>query len=172
MLQDILPMINVLLITTGSPVPKWKLIYYILEFYFLILFDQQIIHLFYKYWLRIPTGQTLWLGITTSISVRHLSGQVSSLAQSCLTHCDPMDCSMPGVPVHHQLLEFTQTHIHRVSDAVQPSHLLLFPSSLAFNLSQHQCLFQWVSSSHQVAKVLELQLQHQSFQWIFRTNFL
>ena len=157
MLQDILPMINVLLITTGSPVPKWKLIFYILEFYFLILFDQQIIHLFYKYWLRIPTGQTLWLGITTSISVRHLSGQVSSLAQSCLTHCDPMDCSMPGVPVHHQLPELAQTHVHRINDAIQPSHPLPSPSPPASNLSQHHGLFQWVSSLHQLTKVVELQ---------------
>ena len=83
-----------------------------------------------------------------------------------------MDCSIPGHTVHHQLLEFTQTHVHRVSDAIQPSHPLSAPSTPAFNLSQHQGLFKWVSSSHQVAKVLELQLQHQSFKWIFRTDFL
>ena len=76
-----------------------------------------------------------------------------------------MDCSTPGPPVHHQLPEFTETHVHRVSDAIQPSHPLLSPSPPALNLSQHQGLFQWVSSSHQVAKVLEFQLQHQSFQW-------
>ena len=75
-----------------------------------------------------------------------------------------MDCSTPGFPVHHQLLELAQTHVHRVGDAIQPSHPLSFPSPPAFNLSQHQGLFQWVSSSHQVAKVLEFQLQHQSFQ--------
>ena len=77
------------------------------------------------------------------------------------------------IPVHHQLLELTQTHVHQVSDAIQPSHPLSSPSP-AFNLSQHQGMsqFQWVSSSHQVAKVLEFQLQHQSFQWIFRTGFL
>ena len=75
-----------------------------------------------------------------------------------------MDCSMPGFPVYHQLLELTQTHVHQVSDAIQPSHPLSSPSSPTFNLSQHQGLFQGVSSSHQVAKVLELQLQHQSFQ--------
>ena len=95
--------------------------------------------------------------------------QFSSVAQSCLTLCDPMDCSTPGLPVHHQLLEFTQTHVHWVSDAIQPSHLLLSLSPPAFNLSQYQGLFKWVSSSHQVAKVLEFQLQHQSFQWTFRT---
>ena len=77
-----------------------------------------------------------------------------------------------GFPVHHQLLEFTQTHIHWVSDAIQPAHPLSSPSCSAFDLSQHQGLFQWVSSLHQVAKVLELQLQHQSFQWIFMTYFL
>ena len=91
----------------------------------------------------------------------------SSVAQTCLTPCDPMDCSMPGLPVHHQLQEFIQTHVHWVSDAIQPSHPLSSPSPPAFNFSQHQGLFQWVSSLHQVAKVLQFQLQHQSFQWIF-----
>ena len=76
-----------------------------------------------------------------------------------------MDCSMPGLPIHQQLLEFTQTHVHWVGDAIQPSHPLSFPSPPALNLSQHQGLFQWVSYSHQVAKVLEFQFQHQSFQW-------
>ena len=85
--------------------------------------------------------------------------------------CDPMDCSMPDFPVNHQLPELAQTHVHRVNDAIQPSHPLLSPSP-AFNLSQHQGLFQWVSSSHQVAKVLELQFQHQFFRWILRTDFL
>ena len=75
-----------------------------------------------------------------------------------------MNRSMPGLPVHHQLLEFTQTHVHRVSDAIQPSHPLLSPSPPAPNTSQQQCLFQLVNSSHQVAKVLEFQPQHQSFQ--------
>ena len=75
-------------------------------------------------------------------------------------------------PIHHQLPEFTQTHVHWVGDAIQPSHPLSSPSPPAFNQSQHQGLFKWVSSSHQVAKVLEFQLQHQSFQWIFRTDFL
>ena len=82
-----------------------------------------------------------------------------------------MNCSMLGFPVHRQLPELTQTHIHSVGDAVQPSHPLPSPSPPAFNLSQHQGLFQRVSSSYQVAKVLEFQLQHQSFQWIFRTSF-
>ena len=98
--------------------------------------------------------------------------QFSSVAQSCPTLCDPMDCSTQALPVHHQLPESTQTHVHWVSDAIQPSHPLSYPSPPAFNLSQHQGLFQWVSSSHQVAKVLEFQLQHQSFQWTPRTDLL
>ena len=94
------------------------------------------------------------------------------VTKSCLTLCDPVDCSIPGFPVHHHLLELAQTHVHRVGDAIQPAHLLSSPSPPAFNLSQHQGLFQQVNSSHQMAKVLEFQLQHQSFQWIFRTDFL
>ena len=100
------------------------------------------------------------------------SDQIRSIAQSYPTLCNPMNRSTPGLPVHHQLPEFTQTHVHRVSDAIQPSHPLSSPSPPTLNLSQHQGLFQWVSCSHQVAKVLESQLQHQSFQWIFRTDFL
>ena len=98
--------------------------------------------------------------------------QFSSVIQACLTLCDPMDWSTPGLPVHHQLPEFTQTRVHWVSDAIQPSPPLSYPSTPAFNLSQHHGVFKWVSSSHQVAKVLEFQLHHQSFQWIFRTDFL
>ena len=97
---------------------------------------------------------------------------VSSVTHLCLTLCDPMDCSTPGFPVHHQLPEPIQTHVHRIGDAIQPSHPLLSPSTPTFNLSQHQGLSQWVSSLHQVAKALEFQLQHQSFQWTFRTDFL
>ena len=98
------------------------------------------------------------------------SQSVSSVAQSCPTLCDPMNRSPPGLPVHHQLPEFIQTLVHWVSDAIKPSHPLLSPSPPALNLSQHQDLFQWVNSSHQVAKVLEFQLQHQSFQWTPRTD--
>ena len=100
-----------------------------------------------------------------------MSVQFSSVAQSCLTLCDPMNRSPPGLPVHRQLLEFTQTHVHWVGDAIQPSHPLSSPSP-CFNLSNHQGLFKWVSSLHQVAKLLECQLQYQSFRWIFRTDFL
>ena len=98
--------------------------------------------------------------------------QFSSIAQSCLILCNPMDCSTPGFPIRHQLPELTQTHVHGVGDAIRPSHPLSSPSPPAFNLSQHQGLFQWVGSSHHVAKVLEPQLQHQSFQQIFRDDFL
>ena len=98
--------------------------------------------------------------------------QFSSATKSCLTLCNPMNCSTPGLPVHHQLLESTQTYVHWVSDAIQPSRPLSSRSPPALNLSQHQGLFQWVNSSHQVAKVLEFQLQHQSFQWTPRTDLL
>ena len=101
-----------------------------------------------------------------SISLSSMSvSPYSSVAQSCLTLCNPMNRSTPSLPVHNQLLEFTQTHVHRVGDAIQPSHPLL-SASPAPNPSQHQGLFQWVSSSYQVAKLLVFQLQHQFFQWI------
>ena len=100
------------------------------------------------------------------------SVQFSSVAQSCPTLCDPMNRSTPGLPVHHQLPEFTQTHVHRVSDAIQPSHPLSSPSPPAPNPSQHQSLFQWVRSSHEVAKVLEFQLQHHCLQRNPRADLL
>ena len=99
------------------------------------------------------------------------SFQFSSVTQSCPTLWSPMDCSMPGFLVIYQLLELAQTHVHQVGDAIQSSHPLLSPSP-TFNLSQHQGLFQCISSSHQVAKLLEFPFQHQSFQWIFTTDFL
>ena len=111
-------------------------------------------------------------GFSASLDMRRCKDQFSSVAQSCWTPWDPMDHSTPGLPVYHQLPEFTQTHVHWVSDAIQPSHPLSSPSPPAFNLSQHQGLFKWVNSSHQVAKRLEFQLQHQSFQWTFRTDLL
>ena len=98
--------------------------------------------------------------------------QFSSVTQLCLTLHDPLDCSMPGLLVHHQLPEFTQTHVHWVGEANSPSHPLPSPSPPAFNLSHHQGLLKWLSSLHQVAKVLEFQLQHQSYQWTFRIDFL
>ena len=92
--------------------------------------------------------------------------------KSCPTLCDPMNDSTPGFPVLHYLPELTQTHFHWVGDAIQPSHPLSSISLPALNLSQHQGLLQWVNPLHQVAKILELQLQHQSFQWILRADFL
>ena len=117
--------------------------------------------------LRIPS---LVFSCAQNCKFHKVSQSVSPVAQSCPTLCDPMDCSTPGLPIRHQLLELAQTHVHRVSDAIQPSHPLSSPSPPAFSLSQHQGLFKWVSSLHQVAKVLEL--QHQSFQGIFRIDFL
>ena len=96
--------------------------------------------------------------------------QFSSADQPCPTLCDPMNRSTPGLPVHHQLPEFIQTQVHRVGDVIQPSHPLSSPSPPVPNPSQHQGLFQWVNSSHEVAKVLEFQFQHQSFQWTPRTD--
>ena len=95
-----------------------------------------------------------------------------SVTKACPTLCDPVDCSTPGSPVLHYFPEFAQTHVHWVGNAIQTSHSLLSTSPPALNLSQHQGLFQWVGFLHQVAKVLELQLQHQSFLWIFRVDFL
>ena len=98
--------------------------------------------------------------------------QVSSVTPSWPTLCDPMDCSTPGLPFHHQLPELTQTHVHWVGEAIQPSRSLSYPSPPTFTLSQHQGLFKWVSSLHQVGKVLEFQLQHQSFRWIFFSGLI
>ena len=120
----------------------------------------------------LPSRQGLYgLSDLNTWGKSHLRAQFSSVPQLCLTLCDCMDCSTPGLPVH-QLPELAQTHVHWVGDAIQPSHSLSSPSPPAFNLSQYQGLFQWVSSSHQLAKELEFQLQHQSFQRIFRTDFL
>jgi len=98
--------------------------------------------------------------------------QIRSVTQSCPTICDPINRSRPGLPVHHQHPEFTQTHVHRVGDAIQKSHPLSYPSPLVPNPSQHQSLFQWVNSPHEVAKVLEFQLQHHSFQRNPRADLL
>ena len=122
-------------------------------------------YLLYIYVFKFVKGQ--WMCIQPQL-VQYSSVQLLSRVQ----FYNPMDCSTPVLLVHRQLPKLTQTHVHWVSDAIQPSHTLVSPSPLAFNLSQHQGLFQWVSSLHQVAKVLEFQLQYQSFQWIFRTDLL
>ena len=110
--------------------------------------------------------------VNTLCNLSATYSSVRSVAQSCPTLCDPMNCSTPGLPVHHQHPEFTQTHVHWVHDAIQPSHPLPSPSPPAPNPSQHQSLFQWVNSSHEVAKGLEFQLQHHSFQRTPRTDLL
>ena len=112
---------------------------------------------------KIPNSKN-WVSSLSDTVLQFSSVQFSSVSQMCPTLCDPMNRSTPGLPVHHHLPEFTQTHVHRVSDATQPSHPLSSPSPPAPNPSQHQSLFQWVNSSHEVAKVLEFQLQHHSFQ--------
>ena len=106
------------------------------------------------------------------MNVLSVSHQFNSVAESRLTFCDPMGCSTPGLLVHHQLLKFTQTHAHRISDVIQPSHPLSTPSPPAPNPSQHQSLFQWVNSLHEVAEVLEFQLEHHSFQRNPRADLL
>ena len=125
----------------------------------------------YSPWGREELNMTERLSILI-VQRNKLRFQFSSVAQSCPTLCNPMDWSTPGFPVHHQLPELTQTHVHQVGDAIQPSHPLSYLSPPAFNLSQHQGLFKWVNSLHEVAQVLEFQLQHQSFQWIFRIDLL
>ena len=93
-----------------------------------------------------------------------------SFSQSCLTLCHPMNCSMPGLPLSNHLPKFAQVHVHCIGDAIQPSHSLMPSSPSTLNLSKHQGLFQWVGCLHQMTKILELQLQHQSFQWTFRVH--
>ena len=115
-------------------------------------------YVYFIYLLKIFYWSMLLYHIVLVSAVQQSESVISSVAQLCPTLCDPMNHSMPGLPVQHQLLEFTQTCIHRVSDAIQPSHPLSSPSPPAPNPSQHQSLFQWVNSSHEVAKVLEFQL--------------
>ena len=122
----------------------------------------QLCPFFATLWTEAPLSvgfsrQEHWTGLPCPFPLR-MEVQFSSVAQSCPILCDSMNRSPPGLPVHHQLPEFTQTHVHRVSDAIQPSHLSSSRSPPAPNPSQHQSLFQWVNSSHEVAKVLELQL--------------
>ena len=113
---------------------------------------------------------TGWIEGFPTWTEKAVSQSVSSVTQSCLTLWDPMNCNRPGLPVHHQLPEFTQTHVHWVGDDIQLSHHLSSRSSPAPNHSQHQGLFQWVNTLCEVAEVLEFQLQHQSFQWTPRTD--
>ena len=152
----------------------WYRNYYCLQLYGLILRS------IYKLVLKFHMEEKIWKKSAEKLGVRglrqnsnnifplnwavgnaHCTAMLytfSSVAQLCPTLCDPMNCSTPGLPVHHQLPEFTQTHVHRVGDAIQPSHPLSSPSPPDPNPSQHQSLFQWVNSLHEVAKVLEFQL--------------
>ena len=127
-----------------------------------------LLHCWWECKLVQPLWRTVWRFLK-KLEVELPSFQFSSVTQSCPTLCDPMNCSTPGLPVHHQFPEFTQTHMHWVGDAIQPSHPLSSPSPPAPNPCQHQGLFQLVNSSHEVAKVLEFQPQHGSFQWTPRT---
>ena len=117
-----------------------------------------------------------WVGMMAELPCVHLqkgwgASYCCSVTKMYPTLCNPMDCSMPGCSVFHYQPEFAQIPVHQVGDAIKPSHLLPCPP-FAFNFSQHPSLFQWVSSSHQVVEVLDFQLQHQSFQWVFRIDFL
>ena len=150
--------------------PRFETIENLFEMNYFLYFKVKTIFLLFLLTLK-KMSYSLCRRCVSMSSENLLMDQFSSVAQSCLTLCNPRNRSTPGLLVHHQLLEFTQTHVHWVGDAIQPSHLLL-SSSPALNLSQLQGLFQWVSSSHEVAKVLEFRLQHQSFQWTPRTDLL
>ena len=134
--------------------------------YMRFLFISAFVCFFFFFLISIIQGLRKWIRCClflfyfwkSFVKLMFSSVQFSSVAQSCPTLCDLMNRSTPGLPVHHQLPEFTQTHVHRVSDAIQPSHPLSSPSPPAPSPSQHQSLFQWVNSSHEVAKVLEFQL--------------
>ena len=141
---------------SSSTFSKWKFVLFSGYFNVWKFFHQE-----FRYIKNSHRGRLLyvwnWLWLKSRWHLLwHDSVQFSSVDQSCPTLCDPMNCSTPGLPVHHQLPEFTQTHIHRVGDAIQPSHPLLSPFPPALNPSQHQGLFQWVNSLHEVAKVLEI----------------
>ena len=143
----------------------------------------------YHYWVviyvsKFSDGREVWermdlsicmaellCGPPETITILLISYQIRSVAQSCPTLCDPMNRTTPGLPVHHQLPEFTQTHLHRVSDAIQPPHPPSCPSPSAPNPSQHQSLFQWVNSLHEVAKVLEFQLLQYKIRSFKRERF-
>ena len=149
---------NLILLHVGIPFPQNNLLKRLLFLHWYSrllchrLIDHRCVHLFLG---SLLCSVDLWVHFYASTKLFLIT--ISSV-QSCPTLCDPMNHSIPGLPVHHQLPEFTQTHVHRISDAIQPSHPLSSPSPPAPNPSQHQSLFQWVNSSHEVAKVLEFQL--------------
>ena len=138
----------------------------------IMMLTEFVIYCLYYVDLNIPSMPTLLRVFNYKWMLQFSSVQFSPVAQSCPTLCSPMNCSRQGLPVHHQLPEFTQTYVYWIGDAIQPSHPLSSPFPPAPNPSQHQSLFQWVNSLHEVAKILEFQLQHQSFQWTPRTDLL
>ena len=150
--------------------PLWKIVWqFPTKLSILLKHDPAILLIcIFPKWLKMYMHTKICIGMF--ITVLHSVRSVQSLSH--VWFWDPMNRSMPGLPVHHRLPEFTQTHVHQVSDAIQPPHPLSSPSPPAPNPSQDQSLFQWVNSSHEVAKVLEFQLQHQSFQWTPRTDLL
>ena len=131
------------------------------------------VQLFISEWSLSEVSLTVWVFPKIQILYLFIKYQFSSVQSlSRVRLWDPMNRSTPGLPVHHKLPEFTQTHAHRVGDAIHPSHPLLSPPPPVPSASQHQDLFQWFNSSNEVAKVLEFQLQYQSFQWTPRTDLL
>ena len=152
--------------------PPWKLMMCKGVPRFILVITRDLILQTRQSYFTIYSQRKMLLGVWSRARWCDRENQFSSVAQSRPTLCDPMNHSTPGLPVHHQLPEFTQTHAHRVSDAIQASHPLSPPSPPAPSPSQHQGLLQWVSSSHQVAKELEFQPQHQSFQRTPRTDLL
>ena len=140
--------------------------------FFFLYFGDICYCFFFHYVLLIWDLHIFFLSSYMYIYIYIYISSSNSVTQLCPPLCNPMNCSTSVLPIHHQLLDSTQTHAHWVGDAIQPSHPLLSPSPPALNLSQHEGLFRWVSSFHQVAKILEFQLQHQSFQWTPRTDLL
>ena len=155
--------------------PHILLNYHHTHFWFLLLVILVILVCLNWFQFRFFKLEYTWFNVVLVSAVHQCESVIHVVVVQLLSRihlCDPMDCSTPGFPVLHYLPEFAQTHVHWVTDAIQPSHPLLLPSPPALNLSQHQGIFQRISSSHQEAKVLKLQLQHQSFQWLFRVDFL
>ena len=150
---------EIILLPPGFQYSFWKVSCQYIIFPLLTIYHFSLLLLGFAVLLSCPRCRLVFIYFETELlSYIDFEDVFRSVAQSCPTLCDPMNRSMPGLPVHHQLPEFTETHVHRVSDTIQPSHPLSSPSPPAPNPSQHQSLFQWVNSSHEVAKVLEFQL--------------
>ena len=146
------PVLNCIKIFTVGDMPWWS------PWFFLFFAPWFLYNIFLLYYLVIMHVYFLQSVFLLNQKVYNEVSQFISVTQLCLTLCDPMNLSTPGLPIHHHLLEFTQTHVHRVGDAIQPSHPLSSPFPPGPNPFHHQSLFQWVNPSHEVAKVLEFQL--------------